>query len=82
MADDVLLALGGAEDLEGSKKTSSIYGLHRDDKKWKHVDDMPFACSRVDTLFLSDGRLLVIDGAGTQQVLKSTVQGIYSLYWN
>ena len=80
VGDGVLLAIGGAEDLSGSKKTSSIYGLHGDDKKWKHVGDMPFACSRVDTLLLSDGGLLVVYGS-TQQVLRITVQGKYSLYW-
>ena len=81
MGDGVLLAIGGAEeDKYGSKKTSSIYGLHGDDKKWKHVGDMPFACSQVNTLLLSDGGLLVVDGS-TKQVLRITVQGKYSLYW-
>ena len=80
MGDGVLLAIGGAEDRSESKKTSSIYGLHGVDKKWKHVGDMPFACSMVDTLLLSDGGLLVVDGY-TQQVLRITVQGKYSLYW-
>eukprot|EP00731_Ephydatia_muelleri_P004068 Em0002g244a len=79
VGDGVLLAIGGAEDLSGSKKTSSIYGLHGDDKKWKHVGDMPFACSRVDTLLLSDGGLLVVDGI-TQQVLRITVQGLAKLF--
>ena len=81
MGDGVLLAIGGAEDEYRSKKTSSIYGLHGDDKKWKHVSDMPFTCSRVDTLLLSDGALLVVDGF-TQRVLRITVQGKYSLYRN
>ena len=81
MGDGVLLAIGSAENRRsGSNKTYSIYGLHGDDKKWKHVGDMPFACSRVDTLLLSDGGLLVVDGS-TQQVLRITVQGKYSLYW-
>ena len=80
MGDGVLLAIGGVEDQRGSKKTSSIYGLHGDDKKWKHVGDMPFACSLVDTLLLSDGGLLVVDGY-TKQVLRITVQGKYSRYW-
>ena len=80
MGDGVLLAIGGGEYLNGSKDTSSIYGLHGDDKKWKHVGDMPFACYLVDTLLLSDGGLLVVDG-NTQQVLRITVQGKYSLYW-
>eukprot|EP00731_Ephydatia_muelleri_P004065 Em0002g241a len=79
VGDGVLLAIGGAEDWSGSKKTSSIYGLHGDDKKWKHVGDMPFACSRVDTLLLSDGGLLVVDG-DTQQVLRITVQGLAKLF--
>ena len=80
MGDGVLLAIGGAEDWSESKETSSIYGLHGDDKKWKHLGDMPFACYRVDTQLLSDGGLLVVDGL-TQQVLRITVQGKYSLYW-
>ena len=71
MGDGVLLAIGGTEDQLGSKDTS-IYGLHGDDKKWKHVGDMPFACSLVDTLLLSDGGLLVVDGH-TEQVLRITV---------
>ena len=80
MGDGVLLAIGGEEeDTYRSKKTSSIYGLHGGDKKWKLVGDMPFACSMVDTLLLSDGGLLVVDGR-TQQVLRITVQGKYSLY--
>ena len=77
VGDGVLLAIGGLKDKYESKQTSSIYGLHGDDKKWKHVGDMPFACSRVDTLLLSDGGLLVVDG-NTQQALRITVQGKYS----
>ena len=80
MVDGVLLAVGGAQDQLGSKNTSSIYGFHRDDK-WKHVGDMPFACSQVDILWLSDEGLLVVD-CDTEQVLMITVQGKYSLYWN
>ena len=79
MGDGVLLAIGGGEGDE-YRKLSSIYGLHGDDKKWKHVGDMPFACSLVDTLLLSDGGLLVVDSV-TKQVLRITVQGKYSLYW-
>eukprot|EP00731_Ephydatia_muelleri_P003967 Em0002g143a len=80
VGDGVLLAIGGAEENKyGSKKTSSIYGLHGDDKKWKHVGDMPFACSLVDTLLLSDGGLLVVDG-DTKQVLRITVQGLAKLF--
>ena len=82
MGDGVLLAIGGAEEgLLGSKKTSSIYGFHGVDKEWKHVGDMPFACSLVDTLLLSDGGLLMVDGHNTVQVFRITVQGKYSLYW-
>ena len=81
MVDGVLLAIGGAEgDKYGSKKTSSIYGLDGVDKKWKHVGDMPFACTMVNTLLLSDGGLLVVECL-TQQVLRITVQGKYSLCW-
>ena len=82
VVDGVLLAIDGAESFFGThEKTSSIFGLHDVDKKWKHVGDMPFACSRVDTLLLSDGGLLVVDGS-TNKVLKITVLGKYSLYWN
>ena len=80
VGDGVLLAIGGAEGWSGSNKTSSIYGLHGDDKKWKHVGDMPFTCFKVNTLLLSDGGLLVVDGY-TTQVLRITVQGKYSFYW-
>ena len=75
VVDGVLLAIGGA-DQDGSMKTSSIYGLHLDEKKWRHVGNLPFACSRVDTLLLSGGGLLMVDGYA-QQVLKITVQGKY-----
>ena len=75
VVDGVLLAIGG-DDQDGSK-TSSIYGLHLDEKKWRHVGNLPFACSWVDTLLLSGG-LLMVDG-GTQHVLKITVQGKYCL---
>ena len=73
VVDGVLLAIGGA-DQDGSK-TTSIYGLHLDEKKWRHVGNLPFACSWVDTLLLSGG-LLMVDG-NAQHVLKITVQGKY-----
>ena len=77
VVDGELLAIGGQEDRQdGSRKTSSIYGLHLDEKKWRLVGDLPFACSTVDTLLLSGGGLLMVDGY-TQQVLKITVQGKY-----
>ena len=75
MVDGVLLAIGGAEDSYGSKKTSAIYALHPVDQKWQHVGDMPFKCSYVDTLLLSGGRLLVVDGDSSQRVLRVTVEG-------
>ena len=71
----VLLAIGGREeDSYGSKKTSAIYALHPVDQKWQHVGDMPFQCCYVDTLLLSGGRLLVVDG-DSQRVLRVTVEG-------
>eukprot|EP00731_Ephydatia_muelleri_P004238 Em0002g414a len=79
VGDGVLLAIGGAEDLSGSKKTSSIYGLHGVDKKWKHVGDMPFACDSVDTLMLSDGGLLVVDDKSTSLVNRSAQQLCFRL---
>ena len=76
MVDGVLLAVGGAEDQDGSKRTSAIHGLHFNDKKWKHIGDLPFACCWVDTLLLSEGSLLVVDRL-SQQVLKIAVKGKY-----
>ena len=74
MVDGVLLAIGGSEDEYGANKTSAMYALHHVDQKWQHVGDMPFQCSIVDSLLLSGGGLLVVDGV-TQQVLKITVEG-------
>ena len=73
MVDGVLLAIGGEDD---RKKTSAIYAVHPIDLKWQHVGDMPFECSIVDTLLLSDGRLLMVDGIHhNQRVLRVTVEG-------
>ena len=74
MVDGVLLAIGGSEDSDGSKKTSAIYAYHHVDMKWQHVGDMPFQCTKVDTLLLSGGGLLVVDG-DSRQVLKIAVEG-------
>ena len=74
MVDGVLLAIGGAEDNNGTKKTSAIHAFHHVDQKWQHVGDLPFECSSVNVLLLSEGRLLVVDGC-SQQVLKITVEG-------
>ena len=74
MVDGVLLAIGGSKDESGSKKTSAIYAFHHVDQKWQHVGNMPFLCSLVDSIVLSGGGLLVVDG-GNRQVLKITVEG-------
>ena len=74
MVDGVLLVIGGREEEYGSKKTSAIYAFHHVDQKWQHVGDMPFQCSMVDSLLLSGGGLLVVDGS-SRQVLKITVEG-------
>ena len=75
MVDGVLLAIGGAEDRRDSKKTSAIHAYHHVDLKWQHVGDLPFECSLVDTLLLSGGSLLVINGCKRRQVLKISVEG-------
>ena len=81
VVDGVLLAIGGNQREEGSKKTSAIYALHPVDKKWQHVGDMPFECSSVDTLLLSEGRLLVVDG-GSKRVWRVTVEGkLREVFW-
>ena len=74
VVDGVLLAIGGSEDSDGSKKTSAIYAFHLVDQKWQHVGDMPFQCTRVDSLLLLGGGLLVVDG-DSRQVLEITVEG-------
>ena len=71
--EGVLLSIGG---WDGSKSTSTIYALHPVDQKWQHVGDMPFESHLVDTLLLSDGRLLVVGGfSSSQTVLRVTVEG-------
>ena len=77
VVDGVLLAIGGREedDWRSKKKTSAIYALHPVDQKWQHIRDMPFECCYVDTLLLSGGRLLVVDG-NSQKVLRVTVEGM------
>ena len=72
MVDGVLLAIGGKD--KDYSATSAIYAFHPYDQKWQHVGDMPFTCSDVDTLLLSGGRLLVVDGRN-QQVVEITVEG-------
>ena len=74
MVDGVLLVIGGKEEEYGSRETSAIYAFHHVDQKWQHVGDMPFQCSMVDSLLLSGGGLLVVDGS-SRQVLKITVEG-------
>ena len=76
MVDGVLLAIGGQEDSDWeSKNTSAIHAFHHVDQIWQHVGDLPFKCSWVNTLLLSGGRLLVVDGYSSRQVLKITVEG-------
>ena len=75
MVEGVLLAIGGSEEEKsGSKNTSAIYALHHVDQKWQHVGDMLFQCSLVDSLLMSGGGLLVVDG-DSHQVLEITVEG-------
>ena len=67
VADGVLLDIGGS-------KACSIYALHPFEQRWQYVGNMPFECSYVDTLPLSGGGLLVVDG-DSQRVLRVTVEG-------
>lgn len=72
MVDGVLLAIGGAVNREQSNITSAIYAfLHH---KWQFVEDMPFECAYLDTLLLTGGRLLMVDGYN-RHVWKVTVKG-------
>eukprot|EP00731_Ephydatia_muelleri_P014470 Em0008g190a len=72
----VLFAIGGSD---GSKRISAIFALHPVNQKWQHVAEMPFECSYVDTVLLSGGRLLVVDG-DTQKVTVLDVEGLVSLF--
>ena len=69
----MLLAIGGAQDLEGEKKTSAIYVYDHEDQKWHRVGDMPFKCCFGDTLLQSGRRLLIVDG-DSRKMLKITVE--------
>ena len=74
VVDGVLLAIGGTEEREGINATPAIFALHSVDQKWQHVGDMPINCSDVETLLMSRGKLLVVDG-DSQKVLMTTVEG-------
>lgn len=67
----VLFAIGG---FDGSKRISAMLALHPINQKWQHIADMPFECSYVDTVLLSGGRLLVVDG-DTQKVTILNLEG-------
>lgn len=70
----MLLAIGGNEDMSRqSTSTSAIYKFHCIDQTWKHAGEMSHKCSDVDTLLLSGGGLLVVDGH-RQQVLKIEIE--------
>lgn len=72
VVDGILLAIGGED--ESHKVTSTICAFHLIDKKWQRVGNLPFECSFVDSLLLSSGELLVIDGKN-QRALKVEAKG-------
>ena len=72
VVESVLLAIGG-EELNG-QKVSSIFAFNPLHATWQHVADMPFACSKADTLLLSNGDLLIADGH-SQRVLRGKMEG-------
>ena len=74
VVDKVLLAIGGTEYQSGLVKMTCVNAFCHVDQKWLHVGDMPNGCSRVDTLLLSDGRLLMVDRF-SRSVLRINVQG-------
>ena len=84
VADGVLLAISESR----YSKQTAIYALHCVDKKWsvenkwKLVGELPSVLSRdLDTLLLSDGKLLVVDNE-SGKVLKVTVKGKHLLQQN
>ena len=70
----MLLAIGGTQDTKGEKKTSSICAYHPDVQKWQHVGKMPFKGSFLNSLLLSGGEFIVVDG-DSKQVLQIIVKG-------
>ena len=87
VADGVLLAISESRCVLHSKQTA-FYALHRVDKKWsvenewKLIGELPLVLSRdLDTLLLSDGKLLVVDNE-SGKVLKVTVKGKHLLQQN
>ena len=74
MVDDVLLAIGGAEDRYESRMTSAIYAFLHVDQKWIYIGDLPLQFAYLDTLLLREGALLIADGCN-RHVWKVTVNG-------
>ena len=77
----MLLAIGGGG--EGGKMSSAIYAFKNTDQKWHWLGDMPFECSYADTLQLSVGKLLLVDGV-SRRVLGITAEGktcCYEMYF-
>ena len=72
MVDGVLLAIGGWDD--AYKATSAMFALHPADQKWQHVGELPFECTFVDTLTLSETMFLLVDG-GSRKVAWITAEG-------
>ena len=86
VADGVLLAIKSRCVLHS--KQTAFYALHCVDKKWsvenewKLVGELPLVLSHdLDTLLLSDGKLLVVDNE-SGKVLKVTVKGKHLLQQN
>ena len=77
MVDGVLLAIGGQEDIDwaSKKKTSAIHAFHHVDQKWQHVGDLPFECSRVNTILLSGRSLLLVVDMESTQMMMGAVEG-------
>ena len=83
VADGVLLVIRGPHHVPHTEQTA-IYALHCVDKRnvrneWKLVGELPLVLSHdLDTLLLSDGKLLVVDN-NSGKVLKVTVKGKHLL---
>ena len=72
--NDVLLAIGGTEDLDGLIKTSAIYAFHHNDQNWHQIGRMPIKCSLADAIALSKEKLLIVDG-DSAQVYEMILEG-------
>ena len=72
---DQILAIGGQEtDTKEKKKISRIYKYNHEENRWDYLEDMPHACSFVDSFFFQSQEELVVADAENQSLFISKVK--------